>query len=193
MNNKGYTLVELIATVVILSIVMGIVANGVIGIINRSKEKSEKIFVDKLENVIQTYINNNRLDWQIDNSFATKEFNKCRRIKDDGDCYSDIETTQVDLYKIKDSFSLSSLEDDRYIKGAKIINPKNKKNCLSDDKNALVDLYKDSDSVYYYYVDLENLACEITKDYAIVSNIPRNMCISLDWNYDNDKEMCVKK
>ena len=131
MNNKGYTLVELIATVVILSIVMGIATVGVVGVINRSKEKSEKIFVDKLENVIQTYINKNRYLGSLtvlDNN-SDISFEKCRRVDDDNNCDGDIQ--EVKLYRYS-PIQLSQLADEDFIKGGQIINPKNKKNCITE-------------------------------------------------------------
>ena len=56
MGRKGFTLVELIATIVISSLVIGFATYGVIGIINNSKNKSEEIFVDKLEVAIEEFI-----------------------------------------------------------------------------------------------------------------------------------------
>ena len=56
MGNKGFTLIEMLAVVLILSIIMGIATNGVISYINTSKIKSEKIFVDKIANYIDSYI-----------------------------------------------------------------------------------------------------------------------------------------
>ena len=218
MNNKGYTLVELIATVVILSIVMGIATVGVVGVINRSKEKSEKIFVDKLENVIQTYINKNRylgtLDASNDNSDIV--FGKCRRVDDDNNCDGDIQ--EVKLYRYS-PIQLSQLANEDFIKGGQIINPKNKKNCMdeiiesNENDNTSVDddcsysrkeraneskkvlLYKDSDNVYYYYADLYYLYCDIDKENRYISNIPKNLCNSLGMDsfvWNSEKNMCIR-
>ena len=59
LNSKGFTLVELLATIVILAIISGIATYGVIGAINKSKAKSEQIFVDKLSNLIDDYLDLN--------------------------------------------------------------------------------------------------------------------------------------
>ena len=47
MNNKGFTLVELLATIVILGVVMGIATYGVLSAINNSKLKSENCSLKK--------------------------------------------------------------------------------------------------------------------------------------------------
>ena len=56
LNNKGYTLVELLATIVVIAVIMGIATNGVISVIKTSRIKSEKIFVDSLETAIEGYL-----------------------------------------------------------------------------------------------------------------------------------------
>ena len=54
-NNKGFTLVELIATLVILSLVMGIGAVSVTKIINNSKEKDYKLLLENIKNAAEEY------------------------------------------------------------------------------------------------------------------------------------------
>ncbi|MBR3161250.1 MAG: type II secretion system protein [Bacilli bacterium] len=195
MNNKGYTLVELLATIVILGVIMGIATYGVIGVINRSKEKSERIFLNKLEDVIKTYIDENRFISSWSASESVGFFQKCRRVNGDGTCYEDEEET-VNFSKVSVSgnnyFYLKELEQEKYIQGGKIINPKNKEKCLSDGNETEVLLYKDSDSVYYYYVDLKDNSCDINNDNTIITNIPKNMCDALGtgWRYEGD--LCVK-
>lgn len=68
MNRKGFTLIELLATIVILGIVGGIATYGVINTINTSKLKSEKIFVDKLSNLIDDYLDLYSSELTKDNS-----------------------------------------------------------------------------------------------------------------------------
>lgn len=198
MDNKGFTLVEMLATVVILGIVMGIATYGVISAIDKSKEKSEKLFVSKLEDVIQSYIGDNRMNWRTGTIIGN--FIKCRRFNDDdSSCISDDDSRTANFYGINgdglnnSSFSLNVLANERYIQGGVIKNPRNKLDCLSGGKNPIVTLYKDDDSVYYYYVDLrgDKTSCEIDDNVGIISNIPKNMCSKLS-GYTWDRDVCVK-
>lgn len=52
-NNKGYTLVELIATIVILALVMGIGAYSITAIINSSKEKNYELLIKEIKNAVE--------------------------------------------------------------------------------------------------------------------------------------------
>lgn len=55
MNNKGFTLVELIATIVILAIVMGIGAYSITAIIENSREKDYELLIKEIVNATETY------------------------------------------------------------------------------------------------------------------------------------------
>lgn len=192
MNNKGFTLVEMLATVVILGVVMGIATYGVIGAINKSKEKSEEIFVDKLEKAIQTYINDNRFaaGFTIKNGGLNGDFDKCRKVKDDGTCFDGEDYSYEVNFEQLNNASLNDIADVKYIENGKIINPKNKSNCLKSENNPEILLFKDSDSVYYYYVDLSYASCGVSDNNSIITNIPKNMCESLRWTYE--EEVCKK-
>jgi prepilin-type N-terminal cleavage/methylation domain-containing protein len=52
-NNKGFTLVELIATIVILAIVMGIGATSIISILNKTREKDYKLLIDNVRSAVE--------------------------------------------------------------------------------------------------------------------------------------------
>lgn len=179
MDNKGFTLVELLATVVVLGLVMGITAHSVLGVIEKSKDKSEKIFVDKLENSIDAYISDARTknELQIDSNVNEISYTKCKLYNDDGACIND-GSYESTAYTMK-SFSLSKISDN-LIQNKDIINPKNKTKC--DLNNVDVDLYRDSDMVYYYYADLSNLGCNVSKKYKIITNIPAELCKALPKN-----------
>ena len=200
MNNKGFTLVEMLATVVILGAVMGIATYNVIGAINKSRERSEKLFVSKLETVIQSYISDNRFNWMTDGD-SIGSFDKCRRVNDDGSCYSEEDKQYTNFYTVSgldilnSSFDIKLLADEKYVQGGKIINPKNKLNCLDNETRPNVFLYKDEDSVFYYYVDLrgDNTSCSINNDNAIISNIPEKMCNVLsEYSWNSTKKVCEK-
>ena len=55
MNNKGFTLIELMAAIILLAIIMSITAASVVGLINSSKENSYKILVDNIKIGAQAY------------------------------------------------------------------------------------------------------------------------------------------
>ena len=54
-NNKGFTLVELIATIVILSIVLSIGAYSIIKIIDKSSEKEYKLLIENINSAAELY------------------------------------------------------------------------------------------------------------------------------------------
>lgn len=180
MDNKGFTLVELLATVVVLGLVMGITAHSVLGVIEKSKDKSEKIFVDKLENSIDAYISDARTknQLQIATNSRNIEYQKCKLYEVGGTCINggSYEST---AYTMK-SFPLSKISDSHLIQNKDIINPKNKTECKLN--NVEVYLYRDSDMVYYYYADLSNLGCSVSEKYKIITNIPAELCKALTKN-----------
>ena len=64
-NNKGFTLVELLATLAILSIVITIVITVALNIVNSSKDNSYKVTINNIENEAGNYVveNSERLQW----------------------------------------------------------------------------------------------------------------------------------
>ena len=186
MNNKGFTLIELLATIVILGIVMGIASYGVISVINKSKLKSEKVFVDKIETAIQGYLSVYGQQLSPNNLRpSSKIFEKCRKINGTNQCnektFQELEDKSlIDITKV----------DIKTINKSDLINPKSKKNCVENDKDPTIRIFKDSDYVYYYYLDLskDKTSCEITDENAIISNIPENICNKIENNaYEEGK------
>ena len=57
MNNKGFTLVELIATIVILALVMGIASYAITGLITSSKQKNYDLLVTSVKDAAESYYN----------------------------------------------------------------------------------------------------------------------------------------
>lgn len=55
LNNKGFTLVELIATIVLLTLAMSIGTYAIINIINNSKEKDYELFIQQVKDASETY------------------------------------------------------------------------------------------------------------------------------------------
>lgn len=55
LNNKGFTLIELVATIVILAVVMGIGSYAITGIISRSKEEDYKLLIEEIKSAVELY------------------------------------------------------------------------------------------------------------------------------------------
>lgn len=159
MNRKGFTLVELLAVIVILGLIMGIASVGVVSAIRSSRLNSEKVFVRKLENAIDDY-----LDLKGSTLIANGDSGVFKKSGKD-----------VSYQKMA-SISFSDLENEGILKLDEAINPGNKKKCF-DEKDPTIDVYKDGDYVYYYYVDLsgENTSCEIHEENGVIHNLPDSL------------------
>lgn len=78
LGNKGFTLIELIATLVVLSIVMGIGAYSITGLIKSSKEKDYELLVKEIKNAVEIYyqeckyVNNNNCQSEITLGFLVE-------------------------------------------------------------------------------------------------------------------------
>lgn len=161
MNKKGFTLVELLATLVILGIIVGITLITVNGGFGKAKDKTEDAFISTLEDALDIYLD-------TDARSLTYE-----------DTYRVIHKThgRVNLYKANKNISFNDIinssmhpidEDD-------FVNPANKDgDCKSKLNKPIIEIYRDSDFVYYYQFDKEELGdnCFITT--GIVSILPES-------------------
>lgn len=55
MNNKGFTLIELLVTIILISILMTISTVSVIGLLNKSKQKSYDILIKNIETATENF------------------------------------------------------------------------------------------------------------------------------------------
>lgn len=55
LNRKGFTLVELIAVVVILSLIVGIGSTTITSIIKKNKENDYILLIDSIKNAVESY------------------------------------------------------------------------------------------------------------------------------------------
>ena len=178
MGRKGFTLVELIATVAIVSLVLGIAGYSVIGIINNSNNRSEEVFVEKIDNAIFEYVG--LYGGKLKKGNVSYEFNKCLLLS----CDAEDKYEKVKVYELFNSNSqmvkLSVLLDENFFDNDKLVNPVNKENCLVD-KNPDIRIFRDDDYVYYYYVDLRgnNTNCGISDENGIINTLPDELKIKV--------------
>ena len=103
LNKKGFTLIELIATVILLAIVMGFGSYSIMNIINGTKEKNYNNMIKEIKNAVEVY------------------YQECK--------YNDFEDNIEDSICIGNTVTLGHLVTNGYLKGnkeddmMKLINP----------------------------------------------------------------------
>ena len=171
MNKKGFTLVELLATIVVLSIVVGLTIVGINANIKNAKKKTEEVFIGTLRDAIKIYLDsdNTNISWGA----STCSFEKVGK--------------ESNLYKANDSISFGDIISSEYhpIVEKDLINPANEKLCSSD--LSVIDIYRDDDYVYYYYIDKDSLhesdgslSCFLDSDLKYISNLPNGVLNKLN-------------
>ena len=166
MNRKGFTLIELIAVIVILGIILIVSVPSFSNAYKESKLKSEEIFVERLSQSIDSYIklNSDEIAFTSDGT-ANKE--------EEGSTY------QVNIWK--SAITVQNVIDDKLISEEDFVNPGNKdyinpvtsrKSC--NTTTAEIEVYKDSDYVYCHKIKKDSLGCltdeyknSITGEYAV--------------------------
>ena len=197
MNNKGFTLVEILAAIVILGLVMVIGVSGVTSFINNSKKKSEEIFIDKFRESIIEYLDLYGMGLSVRHNDKYK-FNKCIK----NDCYDEEENNYKDgeFYSsnvdVLDDVNVSELINEKILAKSSIVNPRNKKECF-DNVYPYIKVFRDEDFVYYFYVNLGEFlddkgekvtnTCEISDERAVINTVPNSLILNTDCEkLDND-------
>jgi len=147
MNRKGFTLIELIAVILILSIILVIAAPNISNVYKNSKLKSEKIFVDRLSSIIDSYVKLNSGEIGFTNY---------------GTANKDEEGSSYTVNISKGTITIQDIIDDNLLTKEDYVNAGNKE--VSCNKEAEIEVYRDSDFVYCHKVKKESLGC-LTEDY----------------------------
>ena len=172
MNNKGFTLVELLATIVVLAIVAGITFGIINADFGKAKEKTEEVFVDTIRDAIKIYLDTDAK--KLDGYTILKDING-------DDCIVRKKYGNISVYG--KSIKLKDIIDSSYstITQNDLINPANKDVICANAEDITVNIYRDSDYVYYYSVDKNDFAClkNIGGDYeSVISNLPEGYSCS---------------
>ena len=158
MNRKGFTLVELLAALVIFGIISALTVVSISGLFRSGKEKSENIFIGTIKDAMEMYLDSKN-DINEDITSWTK-------------CANNIRKTYgyVDVYKATIKFDDVINSEFKPITQNDLVNPANKDvNC----KNANlinVTIYKDDDFVYYYNINMNDFGC--LNNSGVINNLP---------------------
>lgn len=183
MNRKGFTLIELLAVIVLLGLVSVFTIPNISETYKNSKLKTEKVFVDKLSDVIDGHIKLNSYEIEFNIELDGKKCFEYTYEDEKEKCKED-KTYTVKINKAQ--FPISKIIEGNLISESEYINAGNKG--VKCNINAKIEVYKDSDYVYCHKVQASELAC-LTEEYikSICSN-QNQTCYAIDtciWEEDN--------
>ena len=159
LNNKGFTLVEVLATLVILGIIATITTSVGMEVYNSSKVKAEGLFIKQLNKVIDDYIaqNGRMLD--------KRNGGTLRKEGIDG---REINVAYYKRYKSGTTWvKFADIINERIIKTNDFVNPYDSSKC---DVNSSIEIYDDADGVFYYRYKLACIKNEKNMDGEWVYN-----------------------
>ena len=172
MNKKGFTLVELLATLVILGIVVGITIVTVNSNYGNAKKKTEGIFVKTLEDALDIYLDTSEVKGL---NYVADANNKCILKKTHGES----RLYRATKNKQNTNLTFNDVLNSEYVPlvASELVNPANKDNdnYNCDPSNGTLTIYRDDDFVYYYKLEKKNSSTKLLgclNDTGIITNLP---------------------
>ena len=155
MNKKGFTLVELIATIAVLGIIVSISIYAANGGFAKAKEKSEDVFIKTLQDALDIYTDSNAKSL----SFSSASI-----------CTIEKRFGSSNVYKNTATITFRDIINSDYtpLTAKEVVNPANE--TVPCDLGAPVSIYRDDDFVYYYQVSSASLKCLNTE--GDITNLP---------------------
>ena len=154
MDRKGFTLTELLATLVVLGILLTVVIVTFNSDITDTKSKTEKIFEGTIQDAIEVYLDSDakKLSFvrECDNVISKKH-------------------GEVKVYKVYTNFAAVINSFYSPISQSDLINPSTEEKCANAINISLA-IYRDEDFVYYYKIDKSEFDC-FTQN-GIISTLP---------------------
>ena len=152
MNRKGFTMIELLAVIVVLGIVLVITFPNMTDVFKSSKLKSEEAFVERISQSIDSYVTLNS------GSIGFFEYGPANKN------YGGSDHT-VNIYK--GTITMNTIIGSNIITGKDYKNPGNEN--VACNKNAEIEVYRDSDYVYCHKIKKDSLGC-LTDEYKNTIN-----------------------
>ena len=160
MNKKGFTLVELLATLVILGIVVSLTIVGMNINLNNTKKKTEEVFIGTIKDALKMYLDSDARALEY-NSSSTGVCTINKALKDN-----------VKVYKTSSSVTLNTIINSKYspLLNEDLVNPNNEG--VECYLAAPVYIYRDDDYVYYYKMKKGDLDCLTMDLEGYITNLP---------------------
>lgn len=152
MNRKGFTMIELLAVIVVLGIVLVITFPNMTDVFKSSKLKSEEAFVERISQSIDSYVTLNS------SSIGFFEYGTAKKN------YGGSDHT-VNIYK--ETITMNIIIKNNIISEKDYKNPGNEN--VACNKNAEIEVYRDSDYVYCHKIKKDSLGC-LTDEYKNTIN-----------------------
>ncbi len=163
MNKKGFTLIELIAVIVVLSLILVIAVPNLMETYKQSKLKSEDMFIKQLTKTIESYVSLEASSFTYGEPFSANKTLTKKVYNRDTQKYEEQETTlPVTVYKSSTNVSIQNIINSGLIKENDYINPGNKGTPCN--RGNIVEVYRDSDYVYCFRIRKEDMSC-LTEEY----------------------------
>lgn len=157
MNKKGFTLVELLTTLVILGIVVSLTIVGMNISLNNTKKKTEEVFIGTIKDALKMYLDSDarKLKYDIEVCTISKALND-----------------SVKVYKTSSSVTLDTIINSKYspLLEEDLVNPNNED--AECKLAATVNIYRDDDYVYYYKTNKNELGCLTLDLDGYITNLP---------------------
>ena len=113
LNNRGFTLVEVLAVIVILGILSTILVFSVTGLLKKGEEDNYNSLRNSIISAAKIYMSDNRYDVLLDEDKCTDD-NPYRNVK------------KVGVIEINSNLSVKVLVDNHLLSTNEIVNPKSK-------------------------------------------------------------------
>ena len=147
-NNKGFTLIEVLAVVVILSILIAIMVPSVNYLIEKNKENNYNNLKDSILNATKVYLSDNRYEISLDYGDKLCDTDEESIASIAGNT---ITNNKLPIRLLVNSKDLSIDSDNN------IINPKNEEQVLDLDNSYVLIKYQCSNKDYKYILEDNSL------------------------------------
>lgn len=143
LNKKGFTLIELIAVIVIIALLFMFVVPNFSKYLEASRQKSEEIFYGEIENIINNYVSLYKSELELDTSVVKKISKEDSLL---GTSYD------VKVYRYEETY-FNKLIDSGILNEGEFVNPNG--NIKYDKDSSTFTVYRDSDYVYCFSYTLK--------------------------------------